>query len=211
MISKGFYVLNLALLVKMGSNIQILVTCDQAGGQDANDDPPHPASHEGIMDRWASGSPRRHARMAQYQPLHRLKMMTTNQDQTQPTKAQDLLHRAASLMNERGQQYDQRSGERSMQATVTAFNAISGYCLTEADGFLLMAILKMVRDQSREKPHRDSIDDLVAYASLYGEARLHGEERLRTVQQENAATGAELLAQRAKAHQAAQEARYAGR
>lgn len=165
------------------------------------------------MDRWASGSPQRHDSMAQHQPNHRIKMMTTNQaqDQTQPTKAQDLLHRAASLMDERGKQYDQRSGERSMQATVTAFNAISGYCLTEADGFLLMAILKMVRDQSREKPHRDSIDDLVAYASLYGEARLHGEERLRAVQQENAATGAELLAQRVKAHQAAQEARYAGR
>ena len=39
MISKGFYVLNLALLVKMGSNIQILSTCDQASRQDANDDP----------------------------------------------------------------------------------------------------------------------------------------------------------------------------
>lgn len=140
-------------------------------------------------------------------------MMTTNQDQdqAQATKAQDLLHRAASLMDERGKQYDQSSGERSMQATVTAFNAITGYGLTEADGFLLMAILKMVRDQSRETPHDDSLHDLVAYASLYGEARLHGEERLRAVQQENAATGAQLLAQRVKAHQAAQEARYAGR
>ena len=133
-------------------------------------------------------------------------MMTTNQDQqpAQSTKAQDLLHRAADLMDERGKQYDQHSGERSMQATVTAFNAIAGYHLTEADGFLLMAILKMVRDQQRETPHRDSIDDLVAYASLYGEARM------RAVQRENAATGAQLLAQRVKAHQAAQEARYAG-
>lgn len=151
-------------------------------------------------------------------------MMTTNQakDQARHTKAQDLLHRAADLMNERGQQYDQRSGERSMQATVTAFNAISGYCLTEADGFLLMAILKMVRDQSREKPHRDSIDDLVAYASLYGEARLHGEARRQSITRDEvkvcealeamaAHDAAELLAQRQKAHQAAQEARYAGR
>lgn len=105
--------------------------------------------------------------------------MTTNQakDKTQPTKAQDLLHRAADLMDERGKQYDQRSGERSMQAAVTAFNAITGYNLTEADGFLLMVILKMVRDQSRERPHDDSLHDLVAYASLYGEARLHGEEK----------------------------------
>ena len=151
-------------------------------------------------------------------------MMTTNQnqakDQARPTKAQDLLHRAASLMDERGKQYDQRSGERSMQATVTAFNAISGYCLTEADGFLLMAILKMVRDQSRETPHRDSIDDLVAYASLYGEARLHGEDRRQAITRDEVWTwrsaeakaahdAAELLAKRLKAHQAAQEARYA--
>ena len=151
-------------------------------------------------------------------------MMTTNQaqDQAHPTKAQDLLHRAASLMDERGKQYDQRSGERSMQATVTAFNSITGYNLTEAEGFLLMAILKMVRDQSRERPHRDSLDDLVAYASLYGEARLHGEEKRRAITRDEskvcealeakaAHDAAEPLAQRVKAHQAAQEARYAGR
>ena len=140
-------------------------------------------------------------------------MMTTNQDQhpDQSTKAQDLLHRAASLMDERGKQYDQRSGERSMQATVMAFNAISGHCLTEADGFLLMAILKMVRDQSREKPHRDSIEDLVAYASLYGEARLHGEDRRQEITREEIKPCGEAIDFDWNAHQAAQEARYAGR
>ena len=147
-------------------------------------------------------------------------MMTTNQPN--PTKAQDLLHRAAGIMDERGKEYDQPSGERSMQATVTAFNAISGYSLTEADGFLLMAILKMVRDQKRDTPHRDSIEDLVSYASLYGEARLHGESKRQEITREEvkvcealeakaAHDAAELLAQRVKAHQAAQEARYAGR
>ena len=148
-------------------------------------------------------------------------MMTTNQPN--PTKAQDLLHRAASLMDERGKQYDQRSGERSMAATVAAFNAIAGYHLTEADGFLLMAILKMVRDQQRETPHRDSIEDLVAYASLYGEARLHGEAQKQKLMQDEAKVCEALEAkaameattlqqdQRQKAHQAAQEARYAGR
>ena len=156
-------------------------------------------------------------------------MMTTNQnqakDQARPTKAQDLLHRAASLMDERGKQYDQRSGERSMQATVTAFNAISGYCLTEADGFLLMAILKMVRDQSREMPHRDSLDDLVAYASLYGEARMSGEAKKQKLMRDEAKvceeqkwppegpqyTREQMVQRIAQAHQAAQEARYAGR
>ena len=125
-------------------------------------------------------------------------------------------------MDERGKQYDKPQGERSMQAAVAAFNAISGYSLTEADGFLLMAILKMVRDQQRETPHRDSIEDLVAYASLYGEARLHGESKRQEITREEAKVcealeakaahdAAELLAQRVKAHQAAQEARYAGR
>lgn len=147
-------------------------------------------------------------------------MMTTNQPTK--TKAQDLLHRAADLMDERGKQYDQSSGERSMQATVTAFNAITGYGLTESEGFLLMAILKMVRDQQRETPHRDSIDDLVAYASLYGEARLHGESKRQEITREEVKvcealeekatsdTLTDFIAQRIKAREAAQEARYAG-
>ena len=149
-------------------------------------------------------------------------MMTTNQPD--PTKAQDLLHRAADLMDERGKQYDQPSGERSMAAAVAAFNAIAGYHLTEADGFLLMALLKMVRDQQRETPHRDSIEDLVAYASLYGEARLHGEAQKQKLMRDEAKaceeqrwppegpqyTREQMVQRMALAHQAAQEARYAG-
>lgn len=146
-------------------------------------------------------------------------MMTTNQPN--PTKAQDLLHRAASLMDERGKQYDQPSGERSMLAAVTAFNAIAGYHLTEADGFLLMALLKMVRDQQRETPHRDSIEDLVAYASLYGEARLHGESKRQEITREEVKvcepleekatsdTLMDFIAQCIKDRQAAHEASYA--
>lgn len=145
--------------------------------------------------------------------------------QPNPTKAQDLLHRAASLMDERGKQYDKPQGERSMQAAVAAFNAISGYSLTEADGFLLMALLKMVRDQQRETPHRDSIEDLVAYASLYGEARMSGEAKKQKLMQDEAKaceeqkwphegqhyTREQMVQKIAQAHQAAQEARYAGR
>jgi hypothetical protein len=75
-------------------------------------------------------------------------------------------------MEQRGKQYDANEGERSMLATVTAFNAITRRDLTEAEGFLLLAVLKMVRDRQRALPHLDSCEDLVAYASLYGEARL---------------------------------------
>ena len=162
------------------------------------------------MPRPASSTamPQRHASMAQHQPHYRLKMMTTNK--TNPNKAQDLLHRAADLMDERGKQYDKPQGERSMQATVTAFNAISGYSLTEADGFLLMAILKMVRDQQRETPHRDSIEDLVAYASLYGEARLHGEAHKQQEPEGQHYTHEQLVQKIAMAAKAAQEALYAG-
>lgn len=86
--------------------------------------------------------------------------------------APGLLAAAAALMVERGAQYDRPKGERSMAATVSAYNAVTGQQITEANGWLLMALLKMVRDNQREAPHKDSIEDLVAYASLYGEARL---------------------------------------
>lgn len=89
------------------------------------------------------------------------------------TTAPQLLTKAAQLMEERGKQYDANEGERSMLATVTAFNAITRRDLTESEGFLMLAILKMVRDNQRKQPHQDSIEDLVAYASLYGESRLN--------------------------------------
>ena len=86
--------------------------------------------------------------------------------------AQQLLNKAASHMQARAATYDKEGGERSMGATVSAFNTITGQSLTEAHGWLLMALLKMVRDNQRTEPHIDSIEDLVAYTSLYGEARI---------------------------------------
>jgi len=88
------------------------------------------------------------------------------------TTAPQLLNKAATHMQDRAATYDKPEGERSMGATVAAFNAVTGQQLTEAHGWLLMALLKMVRDNQREAPHQDSIEDLVAYAALYGEARL---------------------------------------
>lgn len=86
--------------------------------------------------------------------------------------ADQLLNKAASHMQARGATYDKPSGERSMAQTVQAFNAVTGSDLSESEGWLLMTILKMVRDRQRVVPHQDSIEDLVAYSSLYGEARL---------------------------------------
>lgn len=91
-----------------------------------------------------------------------------------PTKAPELLGRAAALMQERGKTYDEPEGERSMGKTVAAFNAVTGRDLTESEGWLLMCLLKAVRAASRKEPHRDSHEDLIAYAALLAEARLAG-------------------------------------
>lgn len=86
--------------------------------------------------------------------------------------ATETLKRAAEIMDERGKQYDKPDGERSMAATVAAFNAQTGRDLTEAEGWLLMVNLKIVRDRQRVAPHKDSCEDLIAYSALYAESRM---------------------------------------
>lgn len=86
--------------------------------------------------------------------------------------APDILKRAEEIMRERGKQYDQEGGERSMEKIVNTFNAATGHNLTEAQGWMFMIFLKLIRDNSRSEGHQDSCEDLVAYSSLYGESRL---------------------------------------
>lgn len=88
------------------------------------------------------------------------------------TTAPQLLNKAAAHMQARSATYDKPEGERSMGATVAAYNAITGQQMTEANGWMLMTLLKLVRDNQRAEPHLDSLEDLVAYSSLYGESRL---------------------------------------
>lgn len=85
-----------------------------------------------------------------------------------------MLQRAAEHMQARAATYDKPEGERSMRATVIAFNAITGRDLQESEGWLLLQLLKDVRDRQRDVPHRDSLEDCVAYAALKAEARLLG-------------------------------------
>lgn len=87
------------------------------------------------------------------------------------TTAPEFLMRAASIMEERGRQYDAPGGERSMGRCVVAFNAITGHNLGEADGWLLLQILKDVRQWQRPGFHQDSADDCIAYAALKAEAK----------------------------------------
>jgi hypothetical protein len=89
---------------------------------------------------------------------------------TKPLAVQ-LLDKAGEHMTQRVAQYDAPQGERSMGRCVAAFNIITGHTLSEAEGWLLLQILKDVRQwQTPDKPHRDSIEDCVAYSALKGEA-----------------------------------------
>lgn len=90
--------------------------------------------------------------------------------------APEFLHRAATLMEERGKQYDKPGGERSMGKTVAAFNAITGQDMTEEQGWAFMLVLKQVRFFSnRAASHRDSLEDAIAYSALLAESALKGE------------------------------------
>lgn len=86
--------------------------------------------------------------------------------------AHQILERAAGHMKDRAATYDKPDGERSMGRTVNAFNAITGRDLKESEGWLLLQILKDVRDRQRKAPHVDSLEDCVSYAALKAEARL---------------------------------------
>lgn len=85
--------------------------------------------------------------------------------------APEMLNRAADIMAERGKQYDKPDGERSMGKCVTAFNIITGQDLSEAEGWLLLQVLKDVRLWQQPGYHQDSAEDCIAYAALKAEAK----------------------------------------
>jgi len=88
-----------------------------------------------------------------------------------PITAVDFLNTAANTLDERGKTYDcPTTGERSMKTTVEAFNTITGNELTESEGWLLMQILKDVRQWQKTDYHADSAMDCVSYAALKAEA-----------------------------------------
>lgn len=84
-----------------------------------------------------------------------------------------ILEAAAGHMRDRAKTYDRPAGERSMGRAVAALNVILGReALSESEGWLLLQLLKDVRDRTGERPHRDSLEDCVAYAALKAESRL---------------------------------------
>lgn len=86
--------------------------------------------------------------------------------------AVESLQKAAQLLEERGKNYDSQgtNKERSMGKTIDAFNIITNHDLTESEGWLLLQILKDVRQWSAPTYHQDSGEDCIAYAALKNEA-----------------------------------------
>lgn len=104
--------------------------------------------------------------------LEQLKLPTaiasTNDKSALPTAA-DFLRAGIGHMQDRAVHYDAPQGERSMGKTVAMFNIATGKNLSEADGWLLMTLLKQVRSL-QGKYKADNHEDEASYAGLRGEA-----------------------------------------
>lgn len=83
--------------------------------------------------------------------------------------APDILIAAADAISNRADQRDCENGERSMARAVHAFNALTGRDLSELDGWVFMAILKLARAQGGRHVLDDYIDG-AAYMALAAES-----------------------------------------
>jgi hypothetical protein len=89
--------------------------------------------------------------------------------------AYDWLEKSSDILKERGKEYDTTEkepsgGERSMEKTVQMFNICTGKDLTESEGWLLLQLLKDVRQWTKPDFHGDSALDCISYAALKAEA-----------------------------------------
>lgn len=82
--------------------------------------------------------------------------------------AADILKAALDHMEDRAATYDKPEGERSMPATVAAFNTLTGHTLTAEQGWLFMTVLKLCRTQQGGF-RADNYEDGSAYFALMGE------------------------------------------
>lgn len=89
------------------------------------------------------------------------------------------LRLAEQTQRERGKTYDpERKGERSAVQVSVAFEAITGKTLSAGEVFLLLQLVKDVRNwnalKATGRPHEDSSVDAVSYAALKAEALADG-------------------------------------
>lgn len=87
------------------------------------------------------------------------------------TTSVDILNQAVKEQGDRAATYDAPSGERSMGKTVAMFNILTGFNVTEEQGWQFMELLKMVRS-SQGNFKMDNYVDGSGYASLAGESAL---------------------------------------
>ncbi len=87
----------------------------------------------------------------------------------QPVTAASVLQAGVGHMKDRAATYDKPAGERSMAATVAAFQAVTGVAVTEEQGWLFMVLLKAVRSQSGNFKV-DNYEDGAAYFALAAES-----------------------------------------
>lgn len=103
-------------------------------------------------------------------------------------KANEVLKAALVHMEDRAATYDKPEGERSMPATVSAFNALTGHQLTAEQGWLFMTVLKLCRTQQGGF-RADNYEDGAAYFALMGEQaagdRQFGEKLISACEQVN--------------------------
>ena len=82
--------------------------------------------------------------------------------------AWEFLKRAQEHMDNRASTYDAPGGERSMSKAVEMFNILTGLPVTDEQGWLFMALLKIVRCQQGNY-RADNYEDGAAYMALAGE------------------------------------------
>ncbi|SEO65253.1 DUF6378 domain-containing protein [Nitrosovibrio sp. Nv6] len=85
------------------------------------------------------------------------------------TDAPDILIAAADAITNRADGRDGENGERSMARTVATFNALTGYALSERDGWVFMAMVKLARSQVGRHVLDDYMDG-AAFMALAGES-----------------------------------------
>tara|TARA_R110000796_G_scaffold17656_2_gene54211 strand:- start:25471 stop:25764 length:294 start_codon:yes stop_codon:yes gene_type:complete len=91
-----------------------------------------------------------------------------------PQTAPQILKEAANTIATRGAERD-KGQERSMGATVEMFRAATGHSVTETQGWLFMALLKVARSQGGTVKLDDFLDG-AAYMALAGESALKGDQ-----------------------------------
>ena len=88
--------------------------------------------------------------------------------------APSILRTAAQTISDRAASRD-LDAERSMHRAVSAFNTLTGQWLSDTQGWLFMAVLKLAR-ATAGKHNNDDLLDAAAYVALTLEAEIQSQE-----------------------------------